>query len=72
MTENEIAKVIVDTAFQIHKRLGPELLESIYEIILAYVDLPRAGRQEVGVVNQFWFRTNSRRHLKSCKQLVKS
>ena len=36
MTENEIAKVIVDTAIQIHKRLGPGLLESVYEIILAY------------------------------------
>jgi len=36
MTENEIAEVIVDTAFQIHKRLGPGLLESVYEIILAY------------------------------------
>jgi GxxExxY protein len=36
MTENEIAKVIVDTAFQIHKRLGPGLLETVYEIILAH------------------------------------
>jgi len=48
----------VDTAFQIHKRLVPGLLESIYEIILAYVDLPQAGRQKVRIVNQFWFRTN--------------
>lgn len=36
MTENEIAKIIVDTAFQIHKRLGPGLLETVYEVILAY------------------------------------
>ena len=36
MTENEIAKVIVDTAFQIHKRLGPGLLETVYEIILTH------------------------------------
>ena len=35
MTENEIAKEIVDAAFQIHKRLGPGLLESVYEIVLA-------------------------------------
>jgi len=37
MTENEIAKIIVDAAFQIHKRLGPGLLESVYEIVLAHV-----------------------------------
>jgi hypothetical protein len=30
MTENEIAKEIVDAAFQIHKRLAPGLLESVY------------------------------------------
>lgn len=36
MTENEIAKIIVDTTFQIHKRLGPGLLETVYEVILAY------------------------------------
>jgi len=36
MTENEIAKIIVDAAFQIHKRLGPGLLESVYEVILAH------------------------------------
>ena len=42
MTENEIAKIIVDTAFQIHKRLGPGLLESVYEIVLAY-ELKKRG-----------------------------
>ena len=36
MTENEIAKIIVDAAFQIHKRLGPGLLETVYEVVLAY------------------------------------
>ena len=42
MTENEVAKIIVDTAFQIHKRLGPGLLESVYEVILAH-ELKRRG-----------------------------
>jgi len=42
MTENEISQIIVDTAFQIHKRLGPGLLESVYEVILAYA-LDRRG-----------------------------
>lgn len=36
MTENEIAKIIVDKCYQIHKKLGPGLLESVYEAILAY------------------------------------
>ncbi len=37
MTENEVAKIIVDAAYQVHKRLGPGLLESVYEIVLAHV-----------------------------------
>ena len=36
MTENEIAQVIVDAALQVHKTLGPGLLESVYEAALAY------------------------------------
>ena len=36
MTENEIAKLIVDAAYHIHVKLGPGLLESVYETVLAY------------------------------------
>lgn len=36
MDENEIAKIIVDTAFKMHKELGPGLFESVYESILEY------------------------------------
>jgi len=36
MTENEIAKVIVDAAVKVHRALGPGLFESVYEIALAY------------------------------------
>ena len=36
MTENEIAEVVVDCAFQVHKTLGPGLLESVYEVSLAH------------------------------------
>jgi GxxExxY protein len=36
MTENEIAREIVDAAYRIHTGLGPGLLESVYEISLAY------------------------------------
>jgi len=42
MTENEIAKIIVDASLQIHKETGPGLLESVYEIILAD-ELERRG-----------------------------
>ncbi|MCM3904776.1 MAG: hypothetical protein ND866_24025 [Pyrinomonadaceae bacterium] len=31
MTEDEVAKIIVDAAFTVHTRLGPGLLESVYE-----------------------------------------
>lgn len=36
MTENEIAKIIVDSAYHIHTKLGPGLLESVYEVILTH------------------------------------
>jgi GxxExxY protein len=36
VTENEIAKIVVDASFHIHKRLGPGLLESVYVRILDY------------------------------------
>src|SRR5437667_64978 len=36
MTENEIAKQILTAAFVVHTRLGPGLLESVYEVVLAY------------------------------------
>lgn len=42
MTENELAKIIVNTAFQIHTQLGPGLLESVYEEIL-YYELVKQG-----------------------------
>jgi GxxExxY protein len=35
MTENEIARVVVDVAVKLHMSLGPGLLESVYEAILA-------------------------------------
>ena len=35
VTENEIGAVVVDCAVNLHKELGPGLLESVYEVILA-------------------------------------
>lgn len=42
MTENEISKIIVDVSYKIHTRLGPGLLESVYEAIL-YHELIKKG-----------------------------
>jgi GxxExxY protein len=36
MTENEISKVIVDSALTVHRELGPGLLETVYEVALAH------------------------------------
>ena len=46
MTENAIAKQIVDAAFRIHTTLGPGLLESVYHAVLAY-ELAQRGLQTV-------------------------
>src|SRR5207249_5070532 len=36
MTENEIAKQILDAAFLVHTKLGPGVFESVYEVVLAH------------------------------------
>lgn len=42
MSENEIAKMIVNAAYKIHTTLGPGLLESVYEVVLAH-ELKKLG-----------------------------
>jgi GxxExxY protein len=44
--ENPISKEIVDAAFKIHSKLGPGLLESVYEVILAHELRKRGFRVE--------------------------
>jgi GxxExxY protein len=46
MTENEIAKEVVDAAYKVHVTLGPGLLESVYEVVLAY-ELKKRGLKVV-------------------------
>jgi GxxExxY protein len=36
MFENEIARQILDAAFVVHSKLGPGLIESVYEVTLAH------------------------------------
>ena len=42
MTENEIAKIVVDLCSKIHKTLEPGLLESVYEAALVH-ELKKLG-----------------------------
>jgi len=42
MNENQLAREIVDTAYQIHTKLGPGLFESVYEVVFAH-ELEKRG-----------------------------
>jgi len=44
MTHNEIGDQVVDCAIALHRETGPGLLESVYEVVLAY-DLQARGLQ---------------------------
>lgn len=51
MEIEEVARVLVDKALKVHQGLGPGLLESVYQRILAY-ELRKAGlsvETEVGI-----------------------
>jgi GxxExxY protein len=36
LRENELAKIIVNSCYNIHRKLGPGLLESVYETVLCF------------------------------------
>jgi GxxExxY protein len=42
MTENEIARHILDAAFLVHTKLGPGVFESVYEVLVAH-ELTKKG-----------------------------
>lgn len=55
MNENQIAKIVIDAAYQVHTRLGPGLLESVYEVILAH-EIRKQGvrvERQVPIVIQY-------------------
>ena len=55
MTENEIGKIALDSAFAVHRELGPGLLESVYEVVLAAELLQRglSVRRQVPVTIRY-------------------
>jgi len=44
MTENQLSKIIIGCAIEVHKELGPGLLEAVYETCL-YKELVEKGLQ---------------------------
>jgi len=51
MTHNEISGTVVDVAMHIHRQLGPGLLESVYQKVMAY-ELRKRGldvQEEVAI-----------------------
>jgi len=42
MDENELSKRIIEAAYKVHTALGPGLLESVYEVVLAH-ELEKQG-----------------------------
>jgi len=55
MTENEIAKTLVNIFYKVHSTLGPGLLESVYEAAICY-ELEKCGlkyERQKGI--QVWY-----------------
>jgi GxxExxY protein len=44
MSENDLAKVVVDLAYRIHSRYGPGLFESVYHAVMVH-ELRKCGLQ---------------------------
>ena len=55
LKENKIAKLVVDAAYHVHTKLGPGLLESVYEVVLAHEIQKRglAAERQVSIPIQY-------------------
>ena len=52
MNENELSRIVVESCLKIHRKLGPGLLESVYEEVLCY-ELTKADvafKRQQGIV----------------------
>ncbi|MBO9662633.1 GxxExxY protein [Dokdonella sp.] len=51
MTENDIGTQVIDAALEVHRKLGPGLLESVYEVALAHELVARGlnVQRQVGI-----------------------
>ena len=55
MTENEISKILIGIFIRVHAKLGPGLLESVYEVAICY-ELDKMGlnyQRQQGI--QVWY-----------------
>lgn len=50
MHENELARIVVSTAYHIHTELGPGLFESVYETIMVH---ELVNKYQLAVIQQF-------------------
>ncbi|MFL5617224.1 MAG: GxxExxY protein, partial [Gemmatimonadaceae bacterium] len=55
MELDDITGAVVDAAIMIHRDLGPGLLESVYELVLAAVLHRRGLRVQRQVPVRFWY-----------------
>ena len=56
ITENDIAKLVVDICFKIHYKYGPGLFESVYEEIFCYewqkTGIPFSRQQGISLIHE--------------------
>ena len=56
ISENEIAKIVVDICFKIHNQYGPGLFESVYEEVFCYewakTGIPFTKQQAVPLIHE--------------------
>ena len=56
LTENDIAKLVVDLCFKIHYRYGPGLFENVYEEIFCYewskTSIPFTRQQAIPLIHE--------------------